>query len=258
CFQSRYMIRVAAKLNDAGFRTFRMDLRGCGAGLRLSKLPFHSGRSADVEITVQQLARLCPGSPLQLVGFSMGGNIALKLLGELGNRPCGNLVAAIAVCPPIDLSTTIAAVENPRNRIYHRFILKTLWRQHLWRCRLTPDVKTVQFDRRPRGIRELDEVFTAPVCGFSSAAEYYRLSSSLPLLANIQRPAKIMVAMDDPVVPYPQFLVADYPAAVQFQATRHGGHLGFVGTSGFDPDRRWMEWRVVDWVNGGFANPAPQ
>ena len=248
CFLSRYMIRIAAKLNVAGFRTFRMDQRGCGAGLRLSRTPFHSGRSEDAAAAVRFIAAFCPESPVTLVGFSMGGNIALKLLGEVGDQPCGHLAGAIAICPPMDLTCTIDTVERPRNRVYRRFILNTLLRQHQLRCQLVSDVKTVAFARRPRGLRELDEIFTAPVCGFADAASYYRESSSLPLASGIRLPARILAAEDDPVVPIEQFASAVFPPAVRFQATQRGGHLGFVGRAGRDPDRRWMEWRVIEWL----------
>ena len=82
CHQSPYMRRIAAKLNAGGIRTFRMDLRGCGAGALLARLPYHSGQSADAAAALETIAGICPGSPATLIGFSLGGNIALKLVGE--------------------------------------------------------------------------------------------------------------------------------------------------------------------------------
>ncbi|OYV87501.1 MAG: hypothetical protein B7Z73_10010 [Planctomycetia bacterium 21-64-5] len=103
CHQSIYMLRIAARLEELGVRAFRMDLRGCGAGVGLARLPYHAGRSEDAAAALETIARLCPASPVALVGFSMGGNIALKLLGELGEERCGHLDRAVAVCPPFDL-----------------------------------------------------------------------------------------------------------------------------------------------------------
>ncbi|HQU44402.1 MAG TPA: alpha/beta fold hydrolase, partial [Pirellulales bacterium] len=109
CHQSIYMLRIAARLEELGVRAFRMDLRGCGAGVGLARLPYHAGRSEDAAAALETIARLCPASPVALVGFSMGGNIALKLLGELGEERCGHLDRAVAVCPPFDL---LAAVRH--------------------------------------------------------------------------------------------------------------------------------------------------
>ena len=97
CHQSSYMPRVAAALEERGIRVFRLDLRGCGAGVGLARMPYHGGRSEDAAAALETLTRLCPDSPVALVGFSMGGNIALKLLGELGDGRCGHLDCAVAV-----------------------------------------------------------------------------------------------------------------------------------------------------------------
>ena len=248
CFASRYMARAAGKLNAVGLRTFRMDQRGCGTSLKTSRFPFHAGRSEDVATVIQHLSQLCPESPCVLIGFSIGGNVALKLLGEIGAGPCGQLVGGISICPPIDLAATVNAVESPRNRVYRWFIVQALLRQHALRRQHVANAKTVRFARRPRGLREFDEVLTAPLCGFSDARSYYRACSARPLLMHIRRPTIILTAKDDPVIPFAQFDGSDFSPSIRFYATDHGGHLGFLARRQRAHDRRWMEWRIVDWV----------
>lgn len=246
--QSGYMQRTAARMNARGVRALRLDLRGCGAGLALARWPYHSGRSEDAAAAIEYIARLCPGSPVTLIGYSLGGNVALKLLGELGDRPCGGLDSCIAVCPPIDLACCAANINRPSNYAYNRYFVRALTRAIAVRCRLRDDVPPLPSDRRPRTLREFDDAYTAPVAGFGTAENYYRQCSSLPLLAGVRRPTWILAADDDPMIPRRMF--RDLPAAdyLQLDVTRGGGHLGYIGLGGCDADRRWLEWRLVDWT----------
>ena len=101
---------------------------------------------------------------------------------------------------------------------------------------------------RPRTLWEFDDQFTAAVCGFGGADNYYRVASSGPFIPRIRIPTLILASRDDPMIPVQPLEQISPPAAVEVHFTRHGGHLGFVGRAGVDPDRRWMDWRVVDWV----------
>ncbi|MFO0949294.1 MAG: alpha/beta fold hydrolase [Planctomycetota bacterium] len=251
--ESPYVRRIAAKLNDRGIRAFRMDLRGCGAGEGLAKFPYHSGRTEDATTALEMIARLCPDSPAALVGFSLGGNITLKLLGEVKNKPPGNLDRAMAVCPPIDLSACTVALSQNLNRIYDRYFVRLLSRQLEDRRRRIPDAAYRKFDRRPRRLMEFDDQFTAPICGFGTAANYYRTCSSGRFLQDIELPCLILAARDDPMIPPISLESADVSATTVVHLTDTGGHLGFVAKNGIDPDRRWMDWRVVDFA----AAPEP-
>ena len=256
CHQSPYMRRIAAKLSQAGVRSFRMDLRGCGAGLELARLPYHSGRSEDAAAALRFIAQLCPDSPTTLVGFSLGGNIVLKLLGECGGNPPGNLDSAMAVSPPIDLMASSDWLSRRLNRFYDRYFARLLWRRlHEWRQRV-PQAAMVEFTRRPRRLVELDDVYTAQVCGFGSAQNYYRQCSSAPIVPAIRLPTLILASHDDPLVPGHAYSQVALPACVQLQMSAGGGHLGFIAARSSDPDRRWMDWRVVDWVVAQGERPA--
>ena len=249
CHESGYMQRIAAKLRARGVRAFRMDLRGCGAGAGLASLPYHSGRSEDAAAALEAIARLFPQSPTTLVGFSLGANITLKLLGELEGRPCGNLDSAMAVCPPIDLAACSRQISRLTNRPYDRYFVKLLCRQLAHPgSRLSEAAGAILAGRRPRTLWEFDNEFTAVVCGFESAENYYRLASSAPGIPRIQIPTLILASRDDPMIPCHSLESVRPPAIVQVHLSEHGGHLGFIGRASIDPDRRWMDWRVVDWV----------
>jgi predicted alpha/beta-fold hydrolase len=248
CHTSGYMQRIAHKLSARGVRAFRMDLRGCGAGAGLARLPYHSGRSEDAAAALVAIARLAPDSPTTLAGFSLGANITLKLLGELGRHACGNLDSAVAVCPPVDLAACSRHISRVTNRPYDRYFVTLLTRQIGAATEMLPESAGVELPRRPRTLWEFDNEFTAVVCGFGTADSYYREASSAPYIPEIKIPTLVLASRDDPMIPPAALSAVPLPAAVQVHWTDRGGHLGFVGRGGVDPDRRWMDWRVVDWI----------
>ncbi len=137
------------------------------------------------------------------------------------------------------------------NRGYDRYFAELLRKQLLERQARAPHAVHVDFARRPKQLREIDDWFTGPVCGFGNAENYYRLSSSAPLLPEIRVPTLILAAADDPLVPRHIFDSLHLSSSTILRIARHGGHLGFIGARGADPDRRWLDWRVVDWVMQG-------
>jgi predicted alpha/beta-fold hydrolase len=261
CHDSGYMRRIATKLTVRGVRAFRLDLRGCGAGFGLARLPYHSGRSEDAAAALEAIACRLPQSPTTLIGFSLGANIALKLLGELAGRPCGNLDSAVAVCPPADLAACSRQISRRSNRIYDRHFVSLLLRQVQRQRAAQPEAAGPSWVRRPRSLWEFDNEFTAVICGFGTADNYYRAASSAQFLAGIRMPTLILASRDDPMIPSQTLETAGLPPSVRLHLSDHGGHLGFVGRAGVDPDRRWMDWRVVEWVlfqnqQAPLSNPA--
>lgn len=246
CHQSRYMSRIAGKLERQGVRTFRMDLRGCGAGLGLARQPYHSGRSEDAAAALETIAELCPSSPTALIGFSLGGNIALKLLGELGDKRCGNLDRTVAICPPFDLLPAVIHLHRNLGRLYERYFVRRLMMQVHQRERAFPNLPAVVIRRTPRSLYEFDDVFTGPVCGFGNADEYYRLASAARVCESIRLPALVIGAADDPLVPSAPLERLRGCPTVELQITRHGGHLGFIGWR--EGNGRWLDARIAEWV----------
>ncbi len=249
CHLSPYMIRVAAKLNAAGVRTFRLDLRDCGAGQGLARRPYHAGKSEDVLAALAELAAICPESNLALIGFSLGGNLALKLLGQSAADVPPRLRRAVAINPPLDLAVCALALRAPLARIYDRHLVGLLWRQLARRALAYPDEPTCDLSRRPRDLWAFDDLFTAPAAGFESARHYYECSSAAQFLPQVRVPTLILSSRDDPLVPAGIFEGLSHSPAVSVHVAEGGGHLGYVARRGPDPDRRWMDWRIVEWIS---------
>jgi hypothetical protein len=247
CHQSGYMTRIAWKLNQRSLRTFRLDMRGFGAGFGLARHPFHGGRSGDLAAAVDFIAAMCPGSPVTLIGFSLGGGMIIKLLGEHATPPA-EVDSAVTVCPPMDLLRCSRRMSEPGNRIYNRHFLSMLLNQLRRHRRARPDGGLADLERRPRSVYEFDDLFTGPACGFGTADNYYREVSAGPYLAHVKVPCLVVKSADDPLVDDIDPRSLGLPRCVQWEVTVSGGHLGFIARRGPFPDRRWMDWRVVDWV----------
>lgn len=245
---SYYMSRIARRLNQQQARTFRLDWRGCGAGVALARYPYHSGRSSDVVATIAEIKVRCPSSPISVIGFSLGGNVTLKMLGEAGLSTAGiaEIDRAIAVCPPIDLGFTVKSLWKGLAQLYDRYFCKACIRDVRHRQRLRPDAVVPHgwFTQHPKTLYEFDDTFTAPVCGFASALDYYAKSSAHQFLAAITVPTLVIAAQDDPVVPFHQFRTADYSPTTKLLAPRHGGHMGFCTPRGLG----WLDQQIVDWT----------
>lgn len=253
CYQSSYMLRIARKLVDRGVRAFRMDLRGCGAGEGLASRPYHAGRSEDARAALEYLQTLCPDSPVTLVGFSLSGNIVLKLVGESPDMVPTNVEKAAAVCPSLDLGLCARSLIGPGQRLYERHFVWLLCRQIEVNRRLRPEVPALASPRRLKTLLAFDDAYTGPVCGFGTADNYYAINSARRHVAKIRVPTLILVAEDDPLVPRASFDELEPPDTVLIHRTRHGGHLGYIGRPGVDADLRWMDWRIVDWATADLA-----
>ncbi len=170
------------------------------------------------------------------------------MLGESGQGPCGNLVDAIAVSPPVELDTCSRRIRHAENRFYDRHFVDVLLRQIRQRARLVAGAPGYCYGSRPTSLYELDDRFTAPVNGFGTAACYYRECSSARFVPAIRRPTLIVSAVDDPLIPIEMFGRLKVPPGVSLHVTPGGGHLGFIARPGRDPDRRWIDWRILEWV----------
>lgn len=246
--ESSYMKRIARKLTARGLRTFRLDLRGCGAGLGLARLPYHAGRSDDLQTTAEMIHRLAPGSPLVAAGFSLGGSILLKWLGEQAAKLPSPVMRAMAVNPPLNLESCTDHVRLSYGGLYDRHFARLLCQQALSTPHWHDQSPLSRAARRPRRIVDFDELFTAPLAGYESARDYYRKCSAEPVVRRINVPTLILSAQDDPLVPSHTLQNINRPDCVKLHIAEGGGHLGYISRSGNDPDRYWMDWRVVDWL----------
>lgn len=252
---SPYMPRIARLFNQKNVRTIRVNWRGCGLGIELARYPYHSGRSADVLATLEVVKMLCRNSPIGLVGFSMGGNIVLKFLGEQGTNAAQlGVIRGLAACPPIDLSFTVDSLRFGLARFYDQYFCKACIQDVRRRQKSRPDAVIPEgwFDRPPKGMRQFDETFTAPVCGFESSDDYYSKSSGNQFVPLITVPTLIVAAQDDPVIPFVQFTKLDLPSCVHLMSSRHGGHMGYISAFGSG----WLDRQIVEWITGSDEIPA--
>ena len=247
CHGSPYLVRTAAKLNDAGVRTFRMDLRGMGAAQELARHLAHAGRSDDVHAALKRVIELCGTSPISLVGFSLGGNLVLKLLGEIGDETPTELESALAVAPPVELEHCTRSLGRGLRRLYSRAFTRMLLRLVKQRPEIVAETPGL-LEQPPRSLWEFDDRITSKLSGFRDAEDYYTQSSSARCLDRIKLPTLILAAEDDPVVPVEMFRRARMSPSTSLFLVPAGGHVGFYGRSRVDPDRWWLDWRIVQWV----------
>lgn len=251
CYRSTYMCRLAERMVESGKCVFRMDMRGCGAGHSVARTPTHCGSSGDVAAAVRFIADRYPESPTFVVGFSLGGALALRLLTEIGDEQLGNLQRVLAICPPLDLFAVEKRFNTPLGRPYDRFFVRLIWKQVLARWNRFPEIAPVEMPERPRRLRQIDEMIIAPAAGFKTADEYYAGTQVGPSLASIRQPATIIAAADDPIVPVESLHQYKRSDAVEPVVVEGGGHLGFIASANGDPDYRWLDWRILEWIESG-------
>lgn len=257
-YESTYMRRMAQRLTARGYTTFRMDMRGCGAGEDLARRPTHCGRSGDVAAAIEFIAQLHPQAPLLTVGYSMGGTLALNMLADAGATRIGNLERTLVICPPVNLFSVQQQLRTRLGRAYDSFFVKSLWQQITKRWLRFPDMKPQAPPPLPKKLEEINEWVIAPSGGFKDASDYYAQTQPGPKLASIKQPTMIIVAKDDPIVPTPPLLEYPVSDSVETHIVNGGGHLGFLAARNGDPDIRWLDWRIIDWIETGHYAEAPR
>ncbi len=244
---SPYMQRLALRLRASGQHVWRIDMRGCGAGLEYAWRPPNAARSDDLATVVANACKAFPNSPINLAGFSLGGNILLKMLGELGggsyeeiNRD--QLDRIVAVAPPVDLARCSDKMNSLTGRIYTRYYLKNLNRQVEVRRQHWEQWSQIPAEPTLRTIRQFDARYTVPLSGFASTDDYYARGSALPIIGAITQPVLCLVDLNDPVVTKESFFekAAKNPV-VEYVFTRKGGHMGYWARDEVGKPIRWME-----------------
>lgn len=254
CHQSAYMVRMATKANARGMRAFRLDHRGSGAGRGLAQYTYHAGRSDDVRAVIDEIEHVCPGSPISVASFSLSANLMLKLLGEAPGAVPESIHRVAAVSPPIDLSACVQFLgQSVLGRVYDRKFARWLVRQVRDSPQWREDVPLAQSIRPLRRVLEFDELYTAPAAGYRDAAHYYSEASAARFVGAIRTPTLIIISRDDPMVPFVGFDELARNSAITLHATPRGGHLGYYGAAGQDPDRYWMDWRLLEWIEQAAA-----
>ncbi|MDL4914670.1 MAG: hydrolase [Enterobacterales bacterium endosymbiont of Blomia tropicalis] len=248
-FYSPYIHGLMARCQARGWLAVVMHFRGCsGEPNRLNRI-YHSGETEDARFFLQWLRTRWGRVPTAAVGFSLGGNMLGCLLGQQGEDTA--LDASVIVSAPLMLEPCSLRLEQGFSRFYQYYLLAQLKKNAERKLRAWPETLPVNLTQLKalRRLRDFDDAITARAHGFVDAGDYYRRASALPLLNSVRKPLLIIHAKDDPfmssdVIPRKNQL----SATITYQMTSHGGHVGFVGGTLFQP-QLWLEQRVPQWLS---------
>jgi predicted alpha/beta-fold hydrolase len=239
-------------LKNTGYSTVLMHFRGCSG--KPNRLPrsYHSGDTADAAAWLKSLKNRYPNAPLFAIGYSLGGNMLLKLLGEQGSNSL--LDVAVSVSAPLQLDVSAGRMERGFSRLYQYYLLRGLkaklvkkYMSHPMESLLGTKVETI---KKISNFHTFDDLYTAPIHGFVSADDYYRRSSAKQYLGNIGTPTLIVQALDDPFMTE-EILPgsSELSKAITLEVYPHGGHVGFVSGTLWKPEY-WLESRVPEYFSG--------
>jgi predicted alpha/beta-fold hydrolase len=245
---SRYIQGIALRAWAAGCNVIRMNMRNCGGSDALTPTLYHSGLSGDLGAVVRHYAGRFSLERVALVGYSMGGNMVLKLAGEWGSQ--AQLCAVAAVCPAIDLAPGADALHEPLNRAYEWRFLRGLLARYSRKARLFPGIYEPRKGIGPvRSIREFDDKIVARYWDFRNADDYYHRAASARVVDRIAVPTLILCAQDDPFIrllPETRGRLLANPH-ISFVETRHGGHCAYLSR---DPgnETHWAEAALMRYL----------
>jgi predicted alpha/beta-fold hydrolase len=247
---AHYMQGLADKAYGHGMNVVLLNQRNCGGTEHLSNTLYHSGLTDDPRGVVAELVEVDGLEAIGIAGYSLGGNLAIRLAGEYGTEAPRALRAVCAVSPTLDLETCVQALERRENRVYQWNFVRNLKARMRRKARLFPGSFDLARLREVRTVRGFDAAYTAPFFGFGTAERYYHEASALRVASRIAVPALVVTAADDPFVPVEQF---DSPALranphVTLVVTPDGGHCGYVEDAQPPHDGYWAERVVVDFI----------
>ena len=225
---SPYVVKAARHLLDRGYAVLRLNVRGAGPSRPYCKEHYHVGRTADFRRVIAQIPDDLTQNGMVAVGYSLGGAVLLKYLGEEGSF--SSLRAAATICAPIDLLGTCQHMMKPRNWLYHRYMLRAIKAEAMAEgVRMTDEERSIL--RAARSVWEYDDRFIAPRYGFNGAKDYYQLCAPTEFMPEIRVPTMVLAAGDDPWIPvehYRAFNWSDNPWLLPVIPPT-GGHVGFHG-----------------------------
>jgi predicted alpha/beta-fold hydrolase len=243
-----YVLGMVRTLNRNGWDAVAWNFRGCGGEPNRRLRFYHSGDTGDLQTVLDHTLQRCNHDHIALIGFSMGGNVVLKYLGERGGNIPSRVCAAVAFSVPCDLRSSALKMNLPSNAIYLKRFLRMLHQKVRAKMALFPGEIEDRDYGAIRTFKNFDDRYTAPLHGFGNAEEYWRLASSRPVLGRIAIPTLLVNALDDPILAPPCY---PYDEARQnpcfsLETPRTGGHVGFVS---FDADGEyWSERRTVEFL----------
>ena len=253
-----YMRGMADKAWAAGWNVVRLNQRNCGGTEGLSRGLYHSGLTADPLFVMRELIDTDGLPAIAFAGYSLGGNVALKLAGDLGDQAPAQLCAVCAVSPTMDLAVCVGALERRANYPYQWNFVRNLKGRMRRKAALFPQ----DFSLEPLGriwtVRQFDEAYTAPYYGFADATDYYHRASAMRAIDRIRVPSLILTAENDPFVPPDPFRDAAVTGNpfITTVVTRDGGHCAFLEQADGDYDGYWAEREVVRFATAAWRDKS--
>jgi predicted alpha/beta-fold hydrolase len=243
-----YILGMVKALARRGWDALAWNARGCGGEPNRVLRFTHSGATEDLQTVISHAVSAGGYSRIALIGFSLGGNLTLKYLGERGRGLHPRIKAAVAFSVPCDLQSSSAALASPANRIYMRHFLASLRQKIRALMKMMPGEIDDHEYERIRTFKDFDDRYTAPIHGFRDAADYWRKSSCKPFLRLIQIPTLLINARNDPFLADPCYPVAEAKESsnLHLEMPASGGHVGFIGFNG--GGEYWSEKRAVQFI----------
>lgn len=252
--ESHYIQRMLRTFHDLGWNAVVMHFRGCSGEPNRLPRSYHSGETGDLALVSRELVKRYPKNPKALLGFSLGGNVLLKWLGEVGDH--SPYASAVAVSVPYDLAKVANSIKKGLSKMYLWYLLDKLRKAVYQKQPLLE--KHIDFDdfTKAKDFWSFDNAVTAPIHGFQSASDYYRQSSCKPYLKSITTPTLLIHALDDPfmqpdVIPSHSEL-SEY---VALEVSPWGGHVGFISGASPNKPKYWLTERIPEYFEKFFSHP---
>jgi predicted alpha/beta-fold hydrolase len=248
--QSKYMASTSKHLNKKGLDTVCFNLRGCSGDDNLLLGSYHSGKTEDVDFVIKHLTSNYNHQNIIIVGFSLGGNLTLKYIGEQAEKISPKIKGGIAVSVPVDITSSEKELDKLKNKLYLEVFFKTIKNKILEKAHKFPEYnldKTKVF--KATKFKHLEEVYTVPIFGFNSPEDYWKKASSKPYISKIKKPTLLINAKDDTFLskkcfPFDEAYASEY---FFFEAPNYGGHVGFI-TSFKPSENTWLEQRIERFI----------
>jgi predicted alpha/beta-fold hydrolase len=247
---AHYMRGLADKAYARGFNVLLLNQRNCGGTEELAEGLYHSGLTGDADHVIREIAAVDGIRRVVVAGYSLGGNLALKLAGDYGDAPPPELRTVCAVSPVIELAACVDALERRQNIAYAWNFVRGLKARMRRKSTSHPGRFPVERLREVRTVRQFDEVFTAPHFGFDGASDYYHRASAMRVIDRIRVPVLIITAEDDPFVllqPFRDPALTGNPH-ITLIVTPHGGHCGFIAAPSDGDDGYWAERQIIEFA----------
>jgi hypothetical protein len=244
-----YMLGMVKAFNRSGWDAVAVNFRGCSGECNKKLRFYHSGDTVDLHTVVTHVSEEYRYSRICLIGFSLGGNVVLKYLGELRDSVLPEIRKAVVFSVPCDLASSSHKISEPPNRIYLKRFLRMLRAKIRTKMKVMPDLINDHGYETIKSFKEFDDRYTAPINGFKNAEDYWEKASCKPFLTSISVPTILISATDDPFLPalcYPREEALANPS-LTLEIPGQGGHVGFVAFNG--EKQYWSEARAVEFVN---------